>query len=135
MVTNKASWPHMIDDLRVSYGVDIRPELQVAHERTKFQEYYNWCSDHRPALFEQMITSATEFRMRATFTFPGRGSVDFDTFTVNRRGPVFIFPLAIAGFDAEVEVIAPDVADRRNVFLECLGTFRRTFPDLSLIHI
>jgi hypothetical protein len=87
-----------LDDLQlhvVKFGIDLYPPLEIASERTRLNLFYEEASQRWPELFEQLLSSNTQFEIAKGFGSPPSTRAKITTFMLTPRGPVFIFPLAL----------------------------------------
>jgi len=78
----------------VKFGVDVYPTIEVAAERTHLNIFYEEASRRWPELYEELLSSNTQFEIAKRFGSAGApGSAKGQTFVLTPRGPVFLFPL------------------------------------------
>jgi hypothetical protein len=121
-----------IDQHVEQFGVTVRPAIEVHTERQRIQEFYNTASERYPDMFESLLQSPKEFQIKKTVPIAGsRGSLEFPTFVITPRGPVFVFTRALAGLDDEF--VWPTDLNRR--VIECLELLHGYLPTIKIIRI
>lgn len=82
----------------VTFGMDIYPPVELQNERTRLNMFYEEARAGWPNLFDQLVTSESEFRISMKFRkrreVEGQ-AISSDTFVLTNRGPVFVFPLRL----------------------------------------
>ena len=88
-----------LDDVNlhvVKFGIDIYPPIEIAAERTRLNMFYEEASRQWPHLYDELLSSNTQFEISKRFGSPGApGSAKGQTLVLTPRGPVFIFPVAL----------------------------------------
>ncbi len=123
-----------LDDLRehvITFGMDIFPPLELAREQVRAQGLFQDVKELFPDLFQQLILSDTEFRIRRTISSPGR-TITLDTLVWTPRGPVVTFCLRHSGSATGDLCTAEDAINWFNELREILF---RDFPGRQILRI
>lgn len=108
----------------IGIGADVRPPIELALDTLRIQQFYNDISERFPNLFADLNQSKTEFQIKKSIPIPGKGQISVPTFTLTQRGPVFNFPLTLAGILEDFswsDTLNADV-------INCLDTLHRHLP-------
>lgn len=111
-------------------GADIRPPIEIELDERHIQDFSKWARKKFPQLFDRMVLGTQRFEMLKTLEYPGKPSVDVSTFTMTRRGPVFMVPRRISEIDLE-----PDLPRINDVFVESMKQFLKEFVGRRVIRV
>jgi hypothetical protein len=115
-----------------TYGVDVFPPIEVSMETTRSQAYFAELRDLWPHIYANMTLGGSDFKISTSFEFSGGKQAQVDTFVLNPRGPVFIFPRRIGLFGEDVDLQG---AEPTEVFKRCLDLFLRTFVGRQILRV
>lgn len=122
----------------VTFGMDVYPPLEITQERTRLNIFYEEAKSRWPRLFNQLVASDTDFKISAHFKRNPEvagPSLVAETFVLNPRGPVFIFPLILPEPVGGPTIFEPtyrtDFDQVRRLFFEKVA--KRTIMRLGLV--
>lgn len=115
----------------VKYGVDIRPPVSAKQDRDKLQEYCNFLTDNYPQAFESLLIGPDRSIVQKTFVAGNDKRIEFPTFAMTPRGPIYTFPVRL--FIEHVEDF--DIADKSKIFRSAIEKFRATFAGRKIVRV
>ena len=119
-----------IDDHIEKVGVDVRPGIECKMEKQKLMDFGNDLTAQFPNLYESLVISPDSFSMRKKFIFSGKGEIDLVTLAISQIGVVFFFPHKTSVLGEEF-----DSFETRDIITDCMGFFRKKFPDKKIVRI
>ncbi len=118
----------------VTLGMDIYPPVEIPSERTRLNMFYEEVRHRWDKLFDRLVASDTDFRISKEFRKrPGLEgpSQRVDTFVLNARGPVHIFPLVLPDPLGPTELADTYLED----FAQLRALFFRAVPDRAVLRV
>lgn len=77
-------------------GIDVYEPIVLSQNRTRLNLFYEEVRAQNEDLFEQVVSSDHEFIVSRRFSKPGGPNVEFRTFRMVPRGPIFSIPLRLS---------------------------------------
>ncbi len=109
----------------IKYGLDLRPPLTLQTHRQPLQDYCNWLIERFGGLYETLLSGPNQLNLQKTFPLPNGKNMQFPTFVLSPRGPVFGFPQRVfvdqvhnLQLDDSTAVVQEALAELKSRFLE-----------------
>lgn len=124
--------PTQIDDHIEKIGITVKPPIQHNIEQQKLHDFGIKLTQQWPQLFENLVQSATNFRITKKFIFPAKGNAELATLDVTQNSLVLVLPKRIAALDEDLYL---GISDSDNIVIPVIHGFRSCLSEKTIIRV